>query len=178
MRFIRNMSTIMTKTSSVYTAAADYTIPTKTHPLPSIECIRPPLTRNRLPAVWMRSGTSKGLFLHRRDLPASPHLWAPILLSAMGSSRQSKSKSGNQIDGVGGASTTTSKVAVVERSTRPDVDVEYTFVQVAPDQPRLDMTGNCGNIASGVGPFALDEGIVRAVPGQSEVSRIPALESQ
>lgn len=168
----------MTKTSSVYTAAADYTIPTKTHPLPSIECIRPPLTRKRLPAVWMRSGTSKGLFLHRRDLPASPHLWAPILLSAMGSSRQSKSKSGNQIDGVGGASTTTSKVAVVERSTRPDVDVEYTFVQVAPDQPRVDMTGNCGNIASGVGPFALDEGIVRAVPGQSEVSRIPALESQ
>lgn len=171
MRFIRSMSTIMTKTSSAtYAPAADYTIPAKVHPLPSIQCIHPP-TRKRLPAVWMRSGTSKGLFLHRHDLPASPHLWAPILLSAMGSSRQSKSKSGNQIDGVGGASTTTSKVAVVERSNRPDVDVEYTFVQVAPDQPRVDMTGNCGNIASGVGPFALDEGIVRAVPGQSEVRR-------
>lgn len=173
MRFIRNMSTIMTKTSSAAGAytAVDYTIPTKAHPLPSIQCISPLLTRKRLPAVWMRSGTSKGLFLHRRDLPASTHLWAPILLSAMGSSRQSKSKSGNQIDGVGGASTTTSKVAVVEQSNRPDVDVEYTFVQVAPDQPRVDMTGNCGNIASGVGPFALDEGIVRAAPGQSEVSR-------
>lgn len=173
MRFIRNMSTIMTKTSSaaVYAPAADYTIPTKAHPLPSIQCISPPLSRKKLPAVWMRSGTSKGLFLHRRDLPASTHLWASILLSAMGSSRQSKSKSGNQIDGVGGASTTTSKVAVVEQSNRPDVDVEYTFVQVAPDQPRVDMTGNCGNIASGVGPFALDEGIVRAAPGQSEVSR-------
>lgn len=172
----------MTKTSSaIYAPAADYTIPAKVHPLPSIQCTNPPLTRARLPAVWMRSGTSKGLFLHRHDLPTSPHLWTPILLSAMGSSRQSKSKSksGNQIDGVGGASTTTSKVAVVERSNRPDVDVEYTFVQVAPDQPRVDMTGNCGNIASGVGPFALDEGIVRAAPGQSEVSRfMPSLESQ
>lgn len=176
MRFIRNISTIMTKTSSaVYAAAADYTIPTKAHPLPSLQCNNPALTRKRLPAVWMRSGTSKGLFLHRRDLPAFPHLWEPILLSAMGSSRRPKSKSGNQIDGVGGASTTTSKVAVVERSNRPDVDVEYTFVQVAPDQPRVDMTGNCGNIASGVGPFALDEGIVRAVPGQSEVSRFMSL---
>ena len=169
MRLIRNMCTVMTKASSVY--AADY-IPTKAHRLPSIECNNPP-RRERLPAVWMRSGTSKGLFLHRRDLPASTHLWAPILLSAMGSSR--KSKSANQIDGVGRASSTTSKVAVVERSNRPDVDVEYTFVQVAPDQPRIDMTGNCGNIASGVGPFALDEGIVSAAPRQSEVSRLMPL---
>ncbi|KAF7179600.1 hypothetical protein CNMCM7691_008648 [Aspergillus felis] len=121
--------------------------------------------RKTLPAVWMRSGTSKGLFLHRHHLPASTHLWEPILLSAMGSSQGD----GRQIDGVGGASSTTSKVAVVERSSRPNVDVEYTFVQVAPDQPRIDMTGNCGNIAAGVGPFALDEGIVRAAPGQKEI---------
>ncbi|RHZ53586.1 uncharacterized protein CDV56_106971 [Aspergillus thermomutatus] len=122
-------------------------------------------SRKTLPAVWMRAGTSKGLFLHRRHLPASTHLWEPILLSAMGSSQGD----GRQIDGVGGASSTTSKVAVVEGSSRPDVDVEYTFVQVAPDQPRIDMTGNCGNIASGVGPFSLDEGIVRAAPGQKEI---------
>ncbi|GIJ92498.1 hypothetical protein Asppvi_001776 [Aspergillus pseudoviridinutans] len=121
--------------------------------------------RKTLPAVWMRSGTSKGLFLHRHHLPASTHLWEPILLSAMGSSQGDS----RQIDGVGGASSTTSKVAVVERSSRPNVDVEYTFVQVAPDQPRIDMTGNCGNIAAGVGPFALDEGIVRAAPGQKEI---------
>jgi 2-methylaconitate cis-trans-isomerase PrpF len=114
----------------------------------------------------MRSGTSKGLFIHRHHLPASTHLWEPILLSAMGSSQGD----GRQINGVGGASSTTSKVAVVERSNRPNVDVNYTFVQVAPDQPRIDMTGNCGNIAAGVGPFALDEGIVRATPGQKEVS--------
>ncbi|KAF7122280.1 hypothetical protein CNMCM5793_000237 [Aspergillus hiratsukae] len=121
--------------------------------------------RKTLHAVWMRSGTSKGLFLHRHHLPASTHLWEPILLSAMGSSQGD----GRQIDGVGGASSTTSKVAVVERSSRPGVDVEYTFVQVAPDQPRIDMTGNCGNIAAGVGPFALDEAIVRAAPGQKEL---------
>lgn len=114
----------------------------------------------------MRSGTSKGLFIHRKDLPAAPEQWEPILLSAMGSSQ------GNvrQIDGVGGATSTTSKVAVVAKSNRPDIDVEYTFVQVAPDRAKIDMTGNCGNIASGVGPFALDEGIVRANLGQTEVS--------
>jgi 2-methylaconitate cis-trans-isomerase PrpF len=83
----------------------------------------------------------------------------------MGSTKEGS----RQINGVGGASSTTSKVAVVERSSRPGVDVEYTFVQVAPDQPRIDMTGNCGNIASGIGPFALDEGLVRAPEGKKEV---------
>ncbi|EHA18754.1 hypothetical protein ASPNIDRAFT_186986, partial [Aspergillus niger ATCC 1015] len=122
--------------------------------------------RKSLPAVWMRAGTSKGLFLHRRHLPASKTLWEPILLSAMGSSKGSS----RQIDGVGGASSTTSKVAIVERSNRPGVDVEYTFVQVAPDQPRIDVTGNCGNIASGVGPFALDEGLVNIPEGEKEVN--------
>ncbi|GLA25039.1 hypothetical protein AnigIFM63326_001648 [Aspergillus niger] len=121
--------------------------------------------RKSLPAVWMRAGTSKGLFLHRRHLPASKTLWEPILLSAMGSSKGSS----RQIDGVGGASSTTSKVAIVERSNRPGVDVEYTFVQVAPDQPRIDVTGNCGNIASGVGPFALDEGLVNIPEREKEV---------
>lgn len=124
--------------------------------------------RKMLPAVWMRSGTSKGLFIHQKDLPSSPKLWEPILLSAMGSA----GVNARQIDGVGGATSTTSKVAVVAKSQRPDVDVEYTFVQVAPDQARIDMTGNCGNIASGVGPFALDEKIVRAAAGQEEVRTI------
>ncbi|KAJ5115379.1 hypothetical protein NUU61_001138 [Penicillium alfredii] len=108
------------------------------------------LTRKTFPAVWMRSGTSKGLFIHQKDLPASSHLWDTILLSAMGSAQ------GNAL-------------AVVAKSKRPNVDVDYTFIQVAPDQAKVDMTGNCGNIASGVGPFALDEGIVRATPGQSEM---------
>lgn len=73
------------------------------------------------------------------------------------------------MNGVGGATSITSKVAVVAKSKRLNIDVGYTFIQVALDQPRIDMTGNCGNIASGVGPFSLDEGIVKARPGQSEV---------
>lgn len=113
----------------------------------------------------MRAGTSKGLFFHERDLPASSKLWDSILLSAMGSTQANS----RQVNGVGGATSTTSKVAIVAKSKRPNIDVDYTFVQVAPDQPRVDMTGNCGNIASGVGPFSLDEGIVQARPGQSEV---------
>ena len=75
-----------------------------------------------------------------------------------------------QLDGVGGATSTTSKVAVVSKSTKPGIDVDYQFVQVAVGDSRIDMTGNCGNIASGVGPFALDEGLVSAEPGQTEVS--------
>ena len=125
-------------------------------------------TRQSLPAIWMRSGTSKGLFIHRKDLPESIELWGPILLSAMGSSNGN----GRQLDGVGGATSTTSKVAVVAKSKRPDIDVEYTFVQVAPDQAKIDMTGNCGNIASGVGPFAVDEGLARVTTGQTKVSKL------
>lgn len=122
-------------------------------------------TRKSFPAVWMRSGTSKGLFIHQKDLPEITNIWEPILLSAMGST----GANAKQIDGVGGATSTTSKIAIIAKSQRPNIDVDYTFVQVAPDQPRIDMTGNCGNIASGVGPFALDEGIVKARPGQTEV---------
>ncbi|KAJ5757433.1 uncharacterized protein N7511_006127 [Penicillium nucicola] len=124
-----------------------------------------PLSRKAFPAVWMRSGTSKGLFIHEKDLPASTKLWEPILVSAMGSA----GGNAKQIDGVGGATSTTSKVAVIAKSQDPNIDVEYTFVQVAPDQAKIDMSGNCGNIASGVGPFALDEGIAKAIPGQTEI---------
>lgn len=130
------------------------------------ETVRFP-TRRSIPAVWMRAGTSKGLFIHQKDLPSSRELWGPILISAMGSSHGAS----HQLDGVGGATSTTSKVAVVAKSNRHDVDVEYTFIKVAPDQMKVDATGNCGNIASGVGPFALDEGLVKVSPGQSEVSK-------
>ncbi|CAG8262863.1 unnamed protein product [Penicillium salamii] len=128
--------------------------------------------RKSLPAVWMRSGTSKGLFIHRSDLPDATEDWAPILLSAMGSS----GSRGKQIDGIGGATSTTSKVAVIAKSTRPGIDVDYTFVQVAPDQAKIDMTGNCGNIASGVGPFSVDEGLVVAMPGQKEATILETIQ--
>ena len=118
-------------------------------------------------AVMMRSGTSKGLFLHRDHLPQNTDDWSPILLSAMGSATGDR----RQLDGVGGATSTTSKVAVVSVSDREDADIDYTFAQVAVGSKKVDLTGNCGNMASGVGPFALDEGLVTAMPGQKEVIR-------
>ena len=121
--------------------------------------------RRSITAVMMRSGTSKGLFLHRDHLPENTDEWSPILLAAMGSATGDK----RQLDGVGGATSTTSKVAVVSKSQREDADVDYTFAQVAVGSKNVDMSGNCGNMASGVGPFALDEGLVTAGPGQREV---------
>jgi hypothetical protein len=121
--------------------------------------------RRKLPAVWMRAGTSKGLYLHRKDLPHDPTDWAGVITRVMGSYDSDP----KQLNGIGGATSTTSKVAVVSPSTRPGVDVDYTFVQVPIGSPTLDMTGNCGNIASGVGPFAVDEGMVKLMPGQTQV---------
>lgn len=126
-----------------------------------------PRTRYSLPSVLMRAGTSKGLFAHRHHMPANKSEREYILLAAMGS-RYGDQK---QIDGVGGATSTTSKVAIVSKSTRPDADVDYTFAQVAVGQGKVDFTGNCGNMASGVGLFALDEGLVHATPGQKTVGR-------
>ncbi|KAK4506534.1 hypothetical protein PRZ48_000266 [Zasmidium cellare] len=114
----------------------------------------------------MRAGTSKGLYLHRQHLPLDQADWTPILLRAIGS----QDADPRQLNGVGGATSTTSKVAVVSRSKRAGVDVEYTFVQCAVGVAKLDFTGNCGNIASGVAPFAVDEGLVAVKPGQREVS--------
>jgi 2-methylaconitate cis-trans-isomerase PrpF len=123
--------------------------------------------RRSLPAVLMRAGTSKGLFIHRHDLPASEAAWAGPLLAAMGS----RGSDARQIDGVGGATSTTSKVAVISPSTRAGIDVDYTFVQIAVGSEAVDFSGNCGNMCSGVGPFALQEGLVRANPGEKTVSR-------
>ncbi|KAL5391145.1 hypothetical protein PMIN02_006727 [Paraphaeosphaeria minitans] len=121
--------------------------------------------RCSVPAVLMRAGTSKGLFVYRHDLPASEKLWAGPLLAAMGS----QNCDARQIDGVGGATSTTSKVAVISPSARPGIDVDYTFVQVAVGQQAVDFSGNCGNMCSGVGPFALQEGLVQARPGAKTV---------
>ena len=125
--------------------------------------------RRTLQSVMMRSGTSRGLFLHQDHLPTRQADWGPILLAAMGSATGDK----RQLDGVGGATSTTSKIAIVGPSAREDADVDYTFAQVAVGNKKVDMTGNCGNMASGVGPFALDEGLVQAQPGQKEVRRTP-----
>ncbi|KAJ8119079.1 hypothetical protein OPT61_g71 [Boeremia exigua] len=114
-------------------------------------------TRRSLPATLMRAGTSKGLFIHRHHLPASESLWSGSLLAAMGS----QDSDARQIDGVGGATSTTSKVAVISPSARPGIDVDYTFVQVAVGHGSVDFSGNCGNMCAGVGLFAAQEGLVR-----------------
>jgi len=115
--------------------------------------------QKRIPAVLMRGGTSKGLFIHADHLPADPGVRDAVLLAAYGSPDPNR----RQIDGVGGAVSTTSKVAIISKSSSPDYDVIYYFGQVSIDRPIVDFKGNCGNISSAVGPFAVDEGLVPAV---------------
>jgi 2-methylaconitate cis-trans-isomerase PrpF len=109
-----------------------------------------------IPAVFMRGGTSKGVFFHARDLPADRAAQAPILLAALGS----PDPYGRQLDGLGGGISSLSKAVVIGSPTRADADVDYTFAQVAVDRPVVDWGSNCGNLSSAVGPFAVDEGLV------------------
>jgi 2-methylaconitate cis-trans-isomerase PrpF len=115
--------------------------------------------QKRIPCVLMRGGTSKGLFFHDNHLPADPEVRNRIILAAFGSPDANR----RQIDGVGGGVSTTSKVAIISPSPSPDYDVVYNFGQVSIDRPIVDFKGNCGNISSAVGPFAVDEGLVKAV---------------
>jgi 2-methylaconitate cis-trans-isomerase PrpF len=107
----------------------------------------------------MRGGTSKGLFFHANHLPLGPKVRDAMILAAYGSPDPNR----RQIDGVGGAVSTTSKVAIISPSVSLDYDVVYKFGQVSIDRPLVDFKGNCGNISSAVGPFAVDEGLVPAV---------------
>jgi hypothetical protein len=121
--------------------------------------------RHALPASLMRCGTSKALFLHQSHLPASRESWTPVILAAMGS----RNSDPRQIDGVGGATSTTSKVAVVQPSSRPGIDVDYTFAQVAVGQEKIDFNRNYRNVANGIEPWALEEGLIRAAEGVEQV---------
>ncbi|MDI6813707.1 MAG: PrpF domain-containing protein [Desulfitobacteriaceae bacterium] len=107
--------------------------------------------------VIYRGGTSKAVFLRENDLPQDPKVRDQVILSIYGS------PDSRQIDGLGGADSLTSKLAIIGPSSRPDADVDYTFGQVSLTQALVDYKGNCGNISSAVGPFAIDEGFVRAV---------------
>jgi 2-methylaconitate cis-trans-isomerase PrpF len=111
------------------------------------------------PASFVRGGTSNGLVIHRHDLPADASQWQPILSSAMGS----PDSFGRQLDGMGSGLSSTSKICVVEKSARPDADLDYTFIQVGIRDGDLDMAGNCGNMSSIVAPWALNEGLLHAV---------------
>jgi 4-oxalomesaconate tautomerase len=110
----------------------------------------------RVPCLLMRGGTSKGAYFLAGDLPDQPALRDRVLLAAMGS------PDARQIDGIGGGDSLTSKVAIIQPSARVDADVDYLFAQVLVDEPRVDYGQNCGNILAGVGPFAIERGLVAA----------------
>ncbi len=127
--------------------------------------------QTRIPCSIMRGGTSKGAYYLAADLPADRAIQERILLAVMGSPDE------RQIDGIGGANPLTSKVAIVGPSTHPDADVDYLFVQVVVNEPRADYNQNCGNILAGVGPFAIERGLVKAEDGETRV-RIHMVNSQ
>jgi len=117
----------------------------------------------KIPCVIQRGGTSKGIYIHEKDLPKDPEIRKRVILSIFGSPDR------RQIDGLGGADPLTSKLAIIDPSQRKDADVDYTFGAVDLTQPIVDYRGNCGNISSGVGPFAIDEGLVQAKTSETMV---------
>jgi len=122
----------------------------------------------RIPAVYMRGGTSKGVFFLAEDLPPDPAQRERLLLRVIGS----PDRYGKQTDGMGGATSSTSKIVILSKSDRPDCDVDYLFGQVAIDAPVIDWSGNCGNLTTAVGPFAIDAGILSAPADGTAVVRI------
>lgn len=111
----------------------------------------------KVPVVVMRGGTSKGVFLNFEDMPTDRLSWNDFLLDIMGSPDR------RQIDGIGGANSLTSKAAIIKKSDLDDIDVEYTFAQISIENQLVDFKGNCGNISSAVGPYAIEQGLVAAV---------------
>ena len=122
----------------------------------------PHLPQIKIPATYMRGGTSKGVFFRLQDLPPAAQQPGPardaLLLRVIGS----PDPYGKQIDGMGAATSSTSKAVIVSPSTRPDHDVDYLFGQVSIDKPFVDWSGNCGNLSAAVGPFAISNGLVDA----------------
>jgi 2-methylaconitate cis-trans-isomerase PrpF len=111
--------------------------------------------QTRIPGVYLRGGSSKALFLKEHDIPPPGPLRDVVLKRLMGSPDPI------QIDGMGGTRVITSKIAIVKTSEREDADVDYTFVQVGINTSQIGYGSNCGNISSGVGPFAIDEGLIK-----------------
>ena len=116
----------------------------------------------KIPATYMRGGTSKGVFFKLDDLPQAAQQAGKVrdqlLLRVIGS----PDPYGKQIDGMGGATSSTSKTVILAKSTQPDHDVDYLFGQVSIDQPFVDWSGNCGNLTAAVGSFAISNGLVNA----------------
>lgn len=121
----------------------------------------------RIPAVFMRGGTSNAVVFNARDLPDDRKQWDDIFLAAIGS----PDPYGRQLDGMGGGVSSLSKVCVIGPSTRPDADIDYTFAQVQVKEAKVDYGANCGNMSSAMGPFAVDEGLVK-VSGKEALVRV------
>lgn len=119
--------------------------------------------QTKIPCVLMRGGTSRGPLFHARDLPADPALRDRVLLRLMGS------PDAKQIDGLGGATTVTSKVAIISPSDHPWAQVDYLFAQVAINESIVDTSPSCGNMIAAVAPFAIEEGLVLAADGETTV---------
>lgn len=116
-----------------------------------------------LPCLFMRGGSSRGGFFLAEDLPSDARERAAWLLVAYGSPDL------RQIDGIGGADALTSKAAIVEKSSRPGADVDYTFCQVGIDKPQVSTGGNCGNMLAAVGPYAIYQGLIKPSRGTTIV---------
>ncbi|TNZ01815.1 2-methylaconitate cis-trans isomerase PrpF [Vibrio parahaemolyticus] len=118
------------------------------------------MSQIKVPATYMRGGTSKGVFFNLEDLPAEAQVAGEardkLLLRVIGS----PDPYGKQIDGMGGATSSTSKTVIVSRSSRDDHDVDYLFGQVSIDKPFVDWSGNCGNLSAAIGPFAIHAGLI------------------
>jgi 2-methylaconitate cis-trans-isomerase PrpF len=135
------------------------------------EARRPRETRMpnlRLKAAFMRGGTSKAVMFRQADLPADRKSWDPIFLQVIGS----PDPNGRQLDGMGGGISSLSKICVIGPPSRPDADIDYTFAQVGVRDAAVDYSGNCGNMSSAVGPFAIEEGLIAAPRNGEAVVRI------
>jgi 2-methylaconitate isomerase len=121
----------------------------------------------KIPAVFMRGGTSNAVVFNAKDLPRDRAQWDEIFLAAIGS----PDPYGRQLDGMGGGVSSLSKVCVIGPSTRPDADIDYTFAQVQVKEAKVDYGANCGNMSSAMGPFAVDEGLVK-VSGKEAMVRV------
>jgi 2-methylaconitate isomerase len=123
------------------------------------------MTQAWIKAAFYRGGTSKGVFFHARDLPADRDACSQIFLSVIGS----PDGYGRQLNGMGGGVSSLSKAVIIGPPSHPDADVDYTFIQLAVDKPVADWTNNCGNLSSAVGPFAVDEGLVKVGDGEARI---------
>jgi 4-oxalomesaconate tautomerase len=117
-----------------------------------------------IPCIWMRGGTSKGGIFNAADLPSDPAQRDQVLLEIMGSPDD------RQINGMGGADPLTSKVGIVKKSSHPECDVDYLFLQVFVDQAIVTDSQNCGNILAAVGPYAIEQGFVSITEDVTQVS--------